>query len=142
MKITPIDAPIIRKDTTVGTRIFAGDVMIFGDLPWRNISHLLEPGWTGDVYVQRSATLLTFRVNALTAAAGAGTTVMRTPLGLRPLTYATTARWELPIASTPAQYWRGQFSAGGSLTVLAIPTSPLYGDFSLPADPQWLAELP
>ena len=132
----------LRIDTSVGTRVFAGNTMIFGDLPWIDISHLLEAGWTGGVYVNRSTDLLTFRVNALTGGEGAGLTVMRAPLGLRPRIYATTARWELPTASTPAQYWRGQFSVGGALTVLAIPNSPLYGDFSVPTDAQWLTSIP
>lgn len=43
MKLTPIINPVaLRLDTTVGTRIFAGTTMIFGDTGWRDISTLGE----------------------------------------------------------------------------------------------------
>lgn len=36
MKLTEITNPVaLRRDTTVGTRIFAGDTMIHGDTGWR-----------------------------------------------------------------------------------------------------------
>ena len=45
MKLTKIEtSPPIRIDTTVGTRIFAGDTMIHGDTGWRDMSQFLVAG--------------------------------------------------------------------------------------------------
>ena len=45
MKLTKIEtSPPIRIDTTVGTRVFAGDTMIFGDTGWRDMSQYLITG--------------------------------------------------------------------------------------------------
>lgn len=39
MKLTQITNPVaLRLDTTVGTRIFAGNTLIYGDTGWRDIS--------------------------------------------------------------------------------------------------------
>ena len=41
MKLTKIETPPrTRIDTTVGTRVFAGDTMIYGDTGWRNVDWL------------------------------------------------------------------------------------------------------
>lgn len=45
MKLTPINNPVaLRRDITVGTRIFAGDVMIFGDTGDLDLSGNLGEG--------------------------------------------------------------------------------------------------
>ena len=45
MKLTKIETPPrTRIDTTVGTRVFAGDTMIYGDTGWRDVSQYLVPG--------------------------------------------------------------------------------------------------
>lgn len=45
MKLTPITNPVaLRLDTTVGTRIFAGNTMIHGDTGWRDFKSLIENG--------------------------------------------------------------------------------------------------
>lgn len=45
MKLTKIETPPrTRLDTTAGTRIFAGDTMIFGDTGWRDVSQYLVAG--------------------------------------------------------------------------------------------------
>ena len=44
MKLTKIETPPqIRTDTAVGTRIFAGGTIIYGDTGWRNIASWLDP---------------------------------------------------------------------------------------------------
>lgn len=50
MKLTPITNPVaLRLDTTVGTRVFAGDTMIQGRTGWRSIDYLLQNGWVSEV---------------------------------------------------------------------------------------------
>lgn len=45
----PVDLSVpLRLDTTVGTRVFAGDTMIYGDTGWRDIKDLLLPNWGTD----------------------------------------------------------------------------------------------
>lgn len=45
MKLTEITNPVaLRRDTTVGTRIFSGSTMVHGDTGWRDISGYLVPG--------------------------------------------------------------------------------------------------
>ncbi len=43
----------LRLDTTVGTRIFAGNTMIYGDTGWRDISANIRPEWTGWARIKR-----------------------------------------------------------------------------------------
>lgn len=44
MKLTTINNPVaLRLDTTVGTRIFAGNTMIYGDTGWRNVAEMVMP---------------------------------------------------------------------------------------------------
>lgn len=40
-------------DTTVGTRVFVGDVMIYGDTGWRDVRGMLPAGWTADAFAMR-----------------------------------------------------------------------------------------
>ena len=57
MKLTKIEtSPPIRIDTTVGTRVFAGDQMIHGDTGWRDISgEVLVPTEPGTrVFIRRT----------------------------------------------------------------------------------------
>lgn len=47
----------LRHDTTVGTRVLldhpGGTLMLHGDTGWRDISGLLENGWTGSLRIRR-----------------------------------------------------------------------------------------
>lgn len=54
MKLTSINNPVaLRLDTTVGTRIFAGNTMIYGDTGWRDISANIQPEWSGWARIKR-----------------------------------------------------------------------------------------
>lgn len=74
-------------DTTVGTRVFVGDVMIYGDTGWRNIGATRMNGWeasAGSVYVRRLGDTVHVQISALTASAATDRTVLTLPLGFRP----------------------------------------------------------
>lgn len=43
----------IRVDTTVGTRVFTGDTMIYGDTGWRDISGGIQSEWAGTAKIKR-----------------------------------------------------------------------------------------
>lgn len=51
----------MRLDTSVGTRIFAGTRMIYGDTGWRDISGSLREGWTGVLKARRIGDMVTIR---------------------------------------------------------------------------------
>ena len=62
MKLTKIEtSPPIRIDTTVGTRVFTGDTMIYGDTGWRDITENLmyaaSPG--ARILIRRDNNLVT-----------------------------------------------------------------------------------
>lgn len=59
----------LRVDTTVGTRIFAGNTMIFGDTNWRNVSASLMNGWTGTVWLRRKGDQIIYRFTGVSGAA-------------------------------------------------------------------------
>lgn len=48
--IQAIAQQTVRVDTSVGTRVFAGDVMIYGDTGSRNVENLFVNGWRKYVY--------------------------------------------------------------------------------------------
>ena len=52
----------IRIDTSVGTRAFAGDTMIFGDTGWRNVT---PGGYTGTLSARRVGEMVMVRLAAL-----------------------------------------------------------------------------
>ena len=63
MKLTKIETPPrTRIDTTVGTRVFAGDTMIYGDTGWRNVKNA---NYTGSLAVRRVGEMVMVRLNAL-----------------------------------------------------------------------------
>lgn len=58
---------VIRRDDSVGTRVFIGDVMIHGDTGWRRIDGLLSPSFTADftdgqLLVKRTNSFVTVRM--------------------------------------------------------------------------------
>lgn len=60
----------IRIDTTVGTRVFSGDTMVYGDTGWREVVPI--NGWTGSIYVRRVNDTVSYRgvINAESATNG------------------------------------------------------------------------
>ena len=67
MKLTKIEtSPRTRINTTVGTRVFAGDTMIFGDTGWRNVRGTLVNGWTASgVQIRRINAQVFVKIYAL-----------------------------------------------------------------------------
>lgn len=64
MKLTKIETPPrTRIDTTVGTRVFAGNTMIFGDTGWRDITENLQDGWTETAKVKRENNRVSLLLN-------------------------------------------------------------------------------
>lgn len=81
MKLTPVDAPLIRKDTSVGTRIFVGDTMIYGDTGWMSFP-TSDP--TVTVYMCRVNEKVYARVVATSFSAGGTVRLCDVPSFLRP----------------------------------------------------------
>ena len=72
MKLTKIEtSPPIRIDTTVGTRVFAGDTMIYGDTGWRNVDWLPTGHDIGTLKVRRQNNTITL-VGVVTPKSGGG----------------------------------------------------------------------
>lgn len=69
MKLTAIDNPVaLHLDTTVGTRIFAGTTMIYGDTGWRDITSNLTNGWTAEIVrIRRQNNTVTLEHRGLSA---------------------------------------------------------------------------
>lgn len=80
----------VTVDTSVGTRVFAGDVMIYGDTGWRNAVSFLDPAnfepaeTSGYARVQRVGNKVTFvyRIKVLPTAVGSFVTT-NLPTGFR-----------------------------------------------------------
>ena len=90
MKLTKIEtSPPIRIDTTVGTRVFAGDTMIFGDTGrrmltgWNSAGEVTygtlpsgivpTPGVSGGIYIRRVGHRVTMSLVAANAGSSAPT---------------------------------------------------------------------
>lgn len=86
MKLTPITNPVaLRLDTSVGTRVFAGDTMIHGDTGWRDITADITNGWrAGSLKIRRQGDVVDFRVSGLDARDALGNTFLYMNTGFAP----------------------------------------------------------
>ncbi|MDO5373020.1 MAG: hypothetical protein Q4F10_06165 [Corynebacterium glutamicum] len=73
----------LRVDTTVGTRIFAGNTMIHGDTGWRNISASLQSGWTGTLLIKRSGGEVMVRGLDMSPTNATGVNLVELPTGFQ-----------------------------------------------------------
>ena len=66
--IQAIAQQTVSVDTSVGTRVFAGDTMIHGDTGWCDIAGDLENGWTATLFrIKRVGDEVTIRTENLNA---------------------------------------------------------------------------
>lgn len=74
----------LRLDTTVGTRIFAGTTMVYGDTGWRDVSASLLSGATGKALIRRKDTTVYIRLSDIsTPGFTIDTNILDIPLGFR-----------------------------------------------------------
>lgn len=79
---------VIRRDDSVGTRVFIGDVMIHGDTGWRDVSSSLLNGWSGNAFVRRIGDVVYIRCVNLDAASATSLIALSLPSGFQgPGTY-------------------------------------------------------
>lgn len=74
---------VIKRDDSVGTRVFIGDVMIHGDTGWRNISSSLLNGWSGGAFVRRIGNVVYIRCAYLDAVSATSLIALSLPSGFR-----------------------------------------------------------
>lgn len=92
MILTPITNPVaLRLDTTVGTRIFAGTTMIYGNTGWRQLySSTNQPAWGtissgNSIQVRRDGNQVFLKISGYTGGADDGIRKIFTlPSGFRP----------------------------------------------------------
>lgn len=96
MKLTFLGAePQLRIDTSVGTRVFAGETMIYGDTGWRDITHryldmatatgsILTLGDGAKILVKRTATSLSYGFEGPISASRNWTNLFQLPTGISP----------------------------------------------------------
>lgn len=74
----------LRLDTTVGTRIFAGATVIYGDTGWRDVSSSLLAGFTGKAFIRRKDNTTYIRLSdIITPGATTETNTLDIPTGFR-----------------------------------------------------------
>lgn len=91
--IQAIAQQTVSVDTTVGTRVFAGDMLIFSDTGWRSIQPM--NGWTGNILVRRQGDLVTLLCTELL-----GTNATSIQFGELPVGFRARTRHPLPCYST------------------------------------------
>ena len=150
MKLTKIETPPrTRIDTTVGTRVFAGDTMIYGDTGWRDVKGLDAAGFSGALEVRRINNTVHIRLIALSPPEDlVRPTIVSLPSGLR-----ASGRVMLPLThtnavGTQARLWIDAAVArvvmGNTSAVDGIYTSStkLTGINSFVTDDPWPTSLP
>ena len=76
----PDPALALRADNSVGTRVFVGDTMIYGDTGWREI--VPENGWVGAMYVRRINNTVYYR-GKISAETASSSNAWDIPTGFR-----------------------------------------------------------
>lgn len=77
----------LRVDTTVGTRVFAGTTMIYGDTGWRNISDSVLNRWGNAVYpirIIRIGNIVEIKGYLTQRSTATSDVVLEVPTGFRP----------------------------------------------------------
>ena len=87
MKLTKIETPPrTRIDTTVGTRVFAGDTMIYGDTGWRDVSDTtLVEVTEARLFIRRIGNMVYYTADSLRLANDVppGEGIVTIPVGFR-----------------------------------------------------------
>ncbi len=111
-----------RVDTTVGTRVFVGGVMVHGDTGWRLINDsVLVPTENPRILIRRTGSLVTLSADRLDLAAShpAGTDLILLPSGFRPpalIPWRYSGAYEAGAIYTTGPYVRPRttIAAGGN----------------------------
>lgn len=127
----------LRLDTTVGTRVFAGTTMIYGDTGWRDITSLLNPGWTGRVLIKRTTHHVVIRLQGILREAEAGDIMFTLPYGYIPDIQSWAPRWTAPTATSPVSFFRGQITSSGGFQLIGGMSNSFYGDVEMPCSLNW-----
>lgn len=90
--VTGLQAVLPRIDTTAGTRVFAGDVMIHGETGWRDLTPYLTAGVTkslnaGEARFRRVGGMVEFAMKVDLADDFTGSTISTFPTGFRAPSY-------------------------------------------------------
>ena len=150
MKLTKIETPPrTRIDTTVGTRVFAGDTMIYGDTGWRDVKGLDAADFSGDLMVRRINNTVHIRLIALSPPEDlVRPTIVRLPSGLRASGRAMLPLTHTNAVGTQARLWIDGAVArvvmGNTSAVDGVYTSStkLTGINSFVTDDPWPTSLP
>ena len=150
MKLTKIETPPrTRIDTTVGTRVFAGDTMIYGDTGWRDIKGLDAADFSGALEVRRINNTVHIRLIGLSPPEDlVRPTIARLPSGLRASGRAMLTLTHTTAVGVQARLWIDAAIArvvmGNTSAVDGIYTSStkLTGINSFVTDDPWPTSLP
>ena len=150
MKLTKIETPPrTRIDTTVGTRVFAGDTMIYGDTGWRDIKGLYAADFSGYLLVRRINNTVHIRLIELSPPEDlVRPTIARLPSGLRASGRAMLTLTHATAVGTQARLWIDAAIArvvmGNTSAVDGVYTSStkLTGINSFVTDDPWPTSLP
>ena len=150
MKLTKIETPPrTRIDTTVGTRVFAGDTMIYGDTGWRDIKGLDAADFSGALEVRRINNTVHIRLIGLSPPEDlVRPTIARLPSGLRASGRAMLTLTHTTAVGVQARLWVDAAIArvvmGNTSAVDGIYTSStkLTGINSFVTDDPWPTSLP
>jgi len=101
----------IKKSGTGNT----GWQVLEGDTGWRNVSSLLANGWTGSLYIKRTALGLSIHVEGLSSSAATSSSVIVLTSGFAPSTVPGVGlnRNFLSTATGPASMYRVTINSGG-----------------------------
>lgn len=141
-------APLPRVSETAGRvvtvwdQINKRDQLIYGDTGERDVSSLLLDA-TGEVFLRRSGTAVTFTLSGVTPNADVGTyTLMNLPGGFRPSS-ASIKAWLAPDANgSAAQKSTFVYRAGRVLIYSAEKTNQYRHTFTFHTDDPWPTTLP
>lgn len=138
----------LRHDNSVGERVLldhpGGSTMLHGDTGWRDISSLLENGWTGNAWIRRDTNLVTLRVHALSPATATSTTFLLPVQGFG--WSRANSRGPRPVfheATSPITFRRFVGTTNSMTDQSAVPAQvTLYGDTSWHSNDPWPDALP
>ena len=138
------DNPAITVDTSVGTRVYVGEIMVSGDTGWRDISsYLANVTLTQRAQMRRTGNIVTIDISVLTPTPdlSSGQQFVNTlPTGFRP---NVRRDFSLQTSSTSSTYRSAfQFSTGGIGCWLPSVNDQYTIFLSYPTSDPWPTSLP
>ena len=139
----------IRVDTTVGTRVFVGTTMIYGDTGWRDISADMINNWTGQIWVRRRGNDVTLVAQGVSGGSPSNMLNLqsgfRTPIfGRSGLNYGSP--YPMADGSSPTNILGGYLVVAGGGHILRAylesGVASLLGDASWTTNDSWPSSLP